>query len=214
MNNYIVSISGASGMVYAKRLIDVLLENNCHIELCITDMAKFIMKEELGINPKALSDTRYLSSLFGEMSHNVRFHDIHDLTAPIASGSYKTKGMIVVPCSMNTLSALAVGRSENLLERAADVTLKEGRQLIIIPRETPFTAIHLENMLKLTHAGAAVIPPIPAFYHDPQSIDDLINYVITKILDRMGVDTNIMNRWDGVKNKGTIKTNISQAPNG
>ena len=124
-------------------------------------------------------------------------HDFHDFTAPVASGSYPTEGMVIIPCSMGTLGAVASGLSQNLIHRAADCTLKEGRKLILVPREMPLSAIHLENMLKLSRLGVKIVPPMPAFYSGQQKISDLVDFVVGKVLDQMGVTHALYPRWVG-----------------
>ena len=126
-------------------------------------------------------------------------HDIEDIRSVIASGSYRVDAMIVVPCSMDTLAAIAGGLSSNLLQRAADVTLKEGRQLLLVTRETPLSAIHLENMLKLARLGVRIVPPMPAFYHHPKSISDLVDFVVGRILDQLGMPHHLYTRWESAR---------------
>lgn len=185
MRPYIVAVTGASGIIYGVRLVDVLTEMGVPIELVISDTARIVMKEELGNewHPPA-------SSL-------VKVCDFHDFTAPIASGSYPTEGMVVIPCSMGTLGAIASGLSQNLIHRAADCTIKEGRKLILVPRETPLSAIHLENMLKLSRLGVRIVPAMPAFYSGQQSIRELIDFMVGKTLDQMGLPHALYPRWVG-----------------
>ena len=191
MKPYIVAITGASGVIYGVRLLEVLAEQKIPVELVISDTAKIVMKEEIG------SEVRLpeISSLF-------RIHDFHDFTAPIASGSYPTEGMVIVPCSMGTLGAIASGLSQNLIHRAADCTIKEGRKLILAPREMPLSAIHLENMLKLSKLGVKIVPPMPAFYSGQQKISDLVDFVAGKILDQMGIQHMLYPRWIGSPQEG------------
>jgi flavin prenyltransferase len=179
-------MTGASGAIYGVRLLQVLEEQKIPVELVISDTAKIVMKEELG------SEAR-----LPEASRLLRIHDFHDFTASIASGSYPTDGMVVIPCSMGTLGAIASGLSQNLIHRAADCTIKEGRKLILVPRETPLSAIHLENMLKLSRLGVKIVPPMPAFYSGQQKISDLVDFVVGKILDQMGIPHALYPRWVG-----------------
>jgi len=138
-----------------------------------------------------------VEALLGVTSPMVTFHNQKNIGASIASGSYQTEGMVIIPCSMNTLASVAYGLSDTLLRRAADVTIKERRKLIVVPRETPLSAVHLENMLKLFHLGAMIIPAMPGFYHHPKSIDDLVDSVVMRVLDHMGLPCEISPRWSG-----------------
>ncbi len=192
MKPYIVAITGASGAVYGVRLLEVLAEQKVPVELVISDTAKFVMKEE----GQVLASGTGPGSESGPVPF-VTIHDFRDFTAPIASGSYPTEGMVIVPCSMGTLGAIASGLSQNLIHRAADCTIKEGRKLILVPRETPLSAIHLENMLKLARLGVKIVPPMPAFYTNQKSIQDLVDFVVGKILDQMGVPHMLYPRWVG-----------------
>jgi len=196
MKPYIVAITGASGVIYGIRLLDVLAEQKIPVELVISDTAKIVIREELGI------DDFNPSNLRGRISGLLHIHDFHDFTAPIASGSYPTEGMVIVPCSMGTLGAIASGLSQNLIHRAADCTIKEGRKLILVPREMPLSAIHLENMLKLARLGAKIVPPMPAFYSGQQKISDLVDFVVGKILDQMDIPHMLYPRWVGSHQAG------------
>ena len=189
MKPYIVAITGASGVIYGIRLLEVLAEQKLPVELVISDTAKIVMREELGI------DMTYPTSEVGLGLRHI--HDFHDFTAPIASGSYPTEGMVVVPCSMGTLGAIASGLSQNLIHRAADCTIKEGRKLILVPRETPLSAIHLENMLKLSRLGVRIVPAMPAFYSGQQSVGELIDFMVGKVLDQMSIPHALYPRWVG-----------------
>jgi 4-hydroxy-3-polyprenylbenzoate decarboxylase len=191
MKPYIVAITGASGAIYGVRLLEVLAEQKIPVELVISDTAKIVIWEEMGAEAK-----------FPEASSLLHIHDFHDFTAPIASGSYPVKGMVIVPCSMGTLGAIASGLSQNLIHRAADCTIKEGRKLILVPRETPLSAIHLENMLKLSRLGVKIVPPMPAFYSGQQKISDLVDFVVGKILDQMEVQHMLYPRWVGSRPAG------------
>ncbi|MEM1575588.1 MAG: UbiX family flavin prenyltransferase [Nitrososphaerota archaeon] len=179
----IVALTGASGVIYGKRLLEILKEKNIETYLIVSNNCEKIIKHELGIEKK---DIEKLAS------HS---YNENDLLAPITSGSTKIDGMIIIPCSMKTLAGIACGFSENLILRAADVILKEKRKLIIVPRETPLNPIHLENMLKLARIGAIILPASPAFYHKPEKIDDLVDFIIGKILDIIGIEHNLFKRW-------------------
>jgi len=192
---WIVGITGASGAVYGVTLCRKLLEAGMLVHLVISDAGWRVLKEELGWDAGRRSDA--LTAAFGEAASDGRlhYHPLGDIGASIASGSFRCNGMVVIPCSMGTLSAIASGASTNLLTRAADVTLKEGRPLLLVPRETPLNAIHLENMLKLARIGVRMIPAMPAFYHGPQSLDDLVDFLVGKVMDNMGISNNLYGRW-------------------
>ena len=151
------------------------------------------LSEELQIEVDL--DNFELASLIGVSSPRVIYHHESDIAAPIASGSFRTEGMIVVPCSMGSIASIAGGISRNLIQRAADVCIKENRKLVLVPRETPLSPIHLENMLKLSRLGVCVLPAMPGFYHFPKDVDDLLNFVVTKILDQFDIDTKLIQRW-------------------
>ena len=151
------------------------------------------LSEELQIEVDL--DNFELASLIGISSPRVIYHHESDIAAPIASGSFRTEGMIVVPCSMGSVASIANGMSRNLIQRAADVCIKEKRRLVLVPRETPLSPIHLENMLKLSRLGVCVLPAMPGFYHFPKNVDDLLNFIITKILDQFGIDSALIQRW-------------------
>ncbi|HOW59896.1 MAG TPA: flavin prenyltransferase UbiX [Candidatus Omnitrophota bacterium] len=201
MKPYVVAITGASGAIYGVRLLQVMAEMNMPVELVISDTAKIVMKEELGIEGITQDNNRCLTSwpqsLTPGVEKGIHLHDFHDFTAPIASGSYPVAGMVIVPCSMGTLGAIASGLSQNLIQRAADCTIKEGRKLVIVPRETPLSVIHLENMLKLARLGVRIVPPMPAFYGAQQQISDLVDFIVGKILDQLGISHGLYPRWVG-----------------
>lgn len=197
MRHFIVGMTGASGAVYGKRLIERLLARGCTVHLCVTEAAKLVMQAELGWEAARMGSSQlapYLRELF-KTQKNLQCYDIGEIGASIASGSRDIDGMIVIPCSMGTLSAIARGASGNLLERAADVCLKERRPLLLIPREAPYNQIHLENMLALSRCGAVVMPASPAFYGAPKTIDELVDFFIVRLLDQLGFREASACRW-------------------
>lgn len=192
---WVVGITGASGSVYGIRLIETLLSQNIDVHIVISNAGWRVLNEEMGWK---ISDREVvLHEKFGHYSGTMHYHPVADIGASIASGSFQVEGMIIAPCSMGTLSAVANGSSDNLMTRAADVMLKEGRPLVLVPRETPLHAIHLENMLKLSRLGVKMIPAMPAFYFKPQSMDDMINFVVGKVLDSLRIDHQLFKRWEG-----------------
>ena len=197
MKSLVVAITGASGSIYSLRLIKELLKSRNRVYLVISKQAFSIIRTETGINwaGKTESDTeKKIQKHFS--SKNIKYFSESNLYAPISSGSFFTDGMLVVPCSMKTLSGIANGYASNLIERAADVVLKEDRKLLLAPREMPFNAIHLENMLKLARLGVKIVPPIPAFYHKPKDINDIVDFVVGKILDSIKVRHSLFKRWE------------------
>jgi 4-hydroxy-3-polyprenylbenzoate decarboxylase len=200
MKSIIVGITGASGSVYGQRLLARLDASPevSRIDLVISQAGVRVVGEELGLNV-AGTDRRVVRELLGEDSKKVIVHSAKDIGASIASGSYLSDGMVIVPCSMSTLGAIANGISRDLVHRAADVIIKESRLLLIVPRETPFNVIHLENMLKLARLGVRISPAMPSFYHHPKTIDDLIEHFIHRLLDHLGVSQEQLTRWEGSK---------------
>jgi 4-hydroxy-3-polyprenylbenzoate decarboxylase len=197
MGTYIIAISGASGAPYALRLLQVLIKGNHTVSLSISGEGLSIVKDETGLM-LAGSETdiqfaieKHLDAKDGQLS----YFGENNMYAAIASGSNKVDAMVVIPCSMKTLSAIAHGYASTLIERAADVTLKEQRKLIIVPRETPLSAIHLRNMLTLAELGCSIIPAMPAFYHGPQKITDLVDFIVGRVLDSMGIENDLSPRW-------------------
>jgi 4-hydroxy-3-polyprenylbenzoate decarboxylase len=194
-----IAITGASGAVYGIRLIEELLAAGCRVSLLISGAGFLVLKEELGLDWSG--DEATLNSLirghFRATVDSLTYYDQGNFFSPLASGSAAPDAMVVAPCSMGTLARIAAGLSGNLLERSADVMLKEGKPLILLPRETPLSAIHLENMLKLARLGVAIIPPMPGFYSHPQTIDDIVNFIIARVLDRLGVEHHLSKRWGG-----------------
>lgn len=196
MKPYIVAISGASGSIYGIRLLEELLNHSENIRLCISTQAFSILKTETGIDWSGKTPSSIEKKIQKHYSSkNIYYHGNNDLAAPIASGSFLAGAMFVVPCSMKTLSGIASGYATHLIERAADVTLKEGRKLILSPREMPFSAIHLGNMLKLAGMGTTIAPPVPAFYQKPKNINDIVDFVVGKILDSADISHDLFKRW-------------------
>lgn len=195
MSNYVVAISGASGAVYGVRLLEYLLHEKHKVYLTLSHEARLIIRGELGLEWGAHYDetAKVLEKRYA--GFDLIYCDEKDMTAPIASGSVPTQGMVIAPCSMKTLAAIAHGFSSNLIERAADVTLKERRPLLLIPRETPLSQVHLRNMLMLSEMGATLIPAMPAFYNHPRSIDDMVNFIVGRALDGLKIENRIYQRW-------------------
>ncbi|MCI0339162.1 MAG: UbiX family flavin prenyltransferase [Acidobacteria bacterium] len=203
MKSITVGITGASGSIYAQRLLVYLNESPdvSRVDLVISQAGVRVVSEELGLNV-AGTEARVVRELIGEVSDKVIVHSPGDIGATIASGSYLSDAMIIVPCSMGSLAAIAGGVTRDLVHRAADVMLKENRLLILVPRETPFNAIQLENMLKLARLGVRIIPAMPSFYHHPKTIDDLIEHFTHRLLDHLSVAHEQKTRWDGSRKSG------------
>ena len=185
MSRIIVGITGASGVIYGIRLLEVLRDLKVEAHLILTEAAQQNIQIE---TPFTVEDVEGLA-------HEV--HDVRDLAAPVSSGSFVTSGMVVAPCSIKTLSAIANSYNENLLVRVADVTLKEGRRLVLLVRETPLHLGHLELMVKAARMGAVIMPPVPAFYHSPKSLGDIVDHTVGKVLDLFGLDAKLFRRWEG-----------------
>lgn len=196
-NTTIVAITGASGSIYGLRLISELLEKMGDVNIIISPSGFLVIEHELGLkfgrNKKQIESA--LKRYFKNSNANLICHPYDDLLSPLSSGSSSSKDMIICPCSMGTLARIACGVSGNLIERTADVVLKEKGRLIIVPRETPLNVIHLENMLKLCKMGAHIIPAMPAFYHKPKKVEDMVDFVVGKILDAMGIENKLYKRW-------------------
>ena len=189
----VLAMTGASGAPFAVRLLEVLCAAGHQVHLTISGSATQVLREELGID---VSVNRFDPAAFGELGPgNVIYHHHADFSAGIASGSFPTAGMVVAPCSMSTLAAIAHGITGNLITRAADVHLKERRKLILVPRETPLSLVHIENMAAVTRAGAVVLPAMPGWYHRPTTLDDLIDFVVGRICDQLGVGNELIRRW-------------------
>ncbi len=198
MKSITLGITGASGSIYAQRLLVRLNESPqvSRIDLVISRAGVRVAGEELGINI-AGTEPRVVRELLGNATDKVIMHSPSDIGATIASGSYLSDAMVILPCSMGSLAAIATGITRDLIHRAADVMLKENRLLVLVPRESPFNAIHLENMLKLARMGARIIPAMPSFYHHPKTIDDLIEHFTNRLLDHLGVANEQQTRWVG-----------------
>ena len=197
MSTFIVGISGASGAPYALRLLQVLVKGGHYVYLSISGDGLSIIHDETGLKLKGPeADVRSaLEKHLKAKKGQVNYFDENNMYAPIASGSVKVDAMIVIPCSMKTLAAIAQGYASTLIERAADVTLKERRKLIIVPRETPLSAIHLRNMLTLAELGCHIIPAMPAFYHHPKHVSDMVDFIVGRVLDSMGIENDLSPRW-------------------
>lgn len=181
----VVGITGASGAIYGWRLVHALKNAGCEVHVVVTEHGWQVLRHECGIDAAAMA------AVVDQL------HDVNNMGAAIASGSFKTDAMVIVPCSMRTLGGVANGIASNLLIRAADVTLKENRMLIMVPRETPVNVIHLSNMLKLAQIGVKIMPASPGFYHRPQDIDALIDMMVGKICDMLNVKHDLYQRWSG-----------------
>jgi len=200
VKSFIVAITGASGCIYGLRVVEELLKAKNKLYLIISREAFLIIKAETGINLKGKTALETEKKIQGHFSSRaIKYYSADNLEAPLSSGSLIIDGMLIAPCSMKTLSGIANGYANTLIERAADVTLKEGRTLILTPREMPLSAIHLENMLRLARLGVKIIPPIPAFYHKPKDINDIVDFVVGKILDSLGIKHNLFKRWEATE---------------
>ncbi len=219
-NNVVLAATGASGSVYALRLAQILLASGKQLHLVVSSAARQVMSREMDADFPANGATaaEWISMIHRTLagpiakawgfssppipdrehsSGSLRVYGTSDYSAGIASGSFRTSGMIICPCSMGTISAIASGASTNLIQRAADVHLKERRPLVLVPRETPLSVIQLENMTRLSRAGATIMPSMPGFYHKPAQIADLVDFVVARILDHLQVEHNLVERWGG-----------------
>lgn len=192
-----LALTGASGMPYGIRLLDCLLAAGCRVQLLYSQAAQIVAKQEMALElPSRPAEAR--AALLAHLQRPDAALEVYgreEWFAPVASGSNPPDAMVICPCTMSTLAAVAAGIADHLIGRAADVALKERRPLIIVPRETPLSAIHLENMLRLTRAGAVILPPAPGFYHHPRSVDDLVDFVVARILDQLQIPHTLMARW-------------------
>lgn len=199
VRRFTVAISGASGALYATRTMAALLERGCHLDVIVSDFGKRLLRDELGDEAAVERLLPYLRATYGDGVEQGRLdlYSNRDLGAPMASGSRSTHGMVIVPCSMKTLAGVAHGLSRSLMERAADVMLKERRPLIVVPRETPMSLPQLRNMVLCAEAGAMVLPAMPAFYQLPRSLNDLADFMAGKILSGLGLDHDLYAQWTG-----------------
>ncbi|PIQ87407.1 MAG: aromatic acid decarboxylase [Candidatus Omnitrophica bacterium CG11_big_fil_rev_8_21_14_0_20_45_26] len=194
---FVVAITGASGAVYGVRLMEVLAQAGESIAFTMSNPAKTVIQEEMGINLGHLENPDLYRLWQPEILKQITYYHHGDFTAPIASGSYPTKGMFVVPCATTSLARIATGISQTLVERAAECIIKEGRKLVLVPRETPLSAIHLENMLKLARLGVHIVPAMPGFYAGLKDIQETVDFVVGKALDVMDVPHSLFRRWIG-----------------
>jgi 4-hydroxy-3-polyprenylbenzoate decarboxylase len=188
----VVAVTGASGAPYARRLLEVLATNHVPVWLIVSSHGWRLFQAECGI-----ADLDALKEATGGDWSSVTVYPDDDRGAKPASGSQRTAGMVVCPCSMGTVAAIAAGTSRSLVERAADVTLKERRPLLLVPRETPFSLVHLRNLTAVTEAGAVVMPAAPGFYHRPQRVEELVDFIVQRMLDHLGLEISIAKRWQG-----------------
>ena len=192
-----LAFTGASGMPYGVRLLECLLASGVRVELLYSQAAQIVARQEIDLalpsNPEQVQ--AQFAARFGAKEDQLAVYGREEWFAPVASGSNPPDAMVVCPCSMGTLASIAAGLSANLIERAADVCLKERRPLVLVPRETPFSTLHLENMLKLSRMGVVILPPSPGFYTHPQSVTDLVDFVVARILDQIGVAHTLVARW-------------------
>ncbi len=191
LSDYVIGITGASGSIYGVRLIQELASRKHQLDIIVTSAGREVMKEELGESDFGKTDMLGLS----EFGSSLKFWENDDFEAPFMSGSNAPEAVIIIPCSVGKLAAIANGISSNLLERTADVALKEKRELILVVRETPFSLIHLENMVRVARAGGQILPATPAFYHQPKTIDDMVNFVVGKVLNVLRIEHNLFKGW-------------------
>jgi len=194
-----VAITGASGVQYGLRLIECLVNADVQVFVMISKAAQVVIatETELKLPAQAAAMEQFLTTLYQAKEGQVKIFGKEDWMSPVASGSGAPSSMVVCPCSAGALSAIAVGASNNLIERAADVVLKERRQLILVPRESPYSAIHLEHMLKLTQMGVTIMPASPGFYHKPQSVSDMVDFMVARVLDHLNIEQNMIEKWGG-----------------
>jgi len=192
-----VALTGASGMPYGIRLLEILLKQGHRVYLLYSQAAQIVAQQEmaLALSPRPKETEAFLNSYFNVEPGLLKVFGREEWFAPVASGSNPADAMVICPCTMGTLSAVAAGLGQKLIERAADVMLKEQRKLIIVAREAPFSVIHLENMLKLARSGAVILPANPGFYHHPETIQDIVDFIVARILDQLGVEHSLMPRW-------------------
>lgn len=201
MGIYTIAITGASGSIYGIRLLKYLLRKGHEVNLIITKEGGLILKEEVGYkwhgNEKTVE--KRIKKDLNLAKSSLRYFNEDNLLAPMSSGSYRVDAMVIIPCSMKTLSGIAHGYANNLVVRAADVMIKEGCTLILVPRETPLSSIHLRNMFLLSEIGVRIIPAMPAFYSHPRNIDQLVDFMVGKVIDSLSIENNLYKRWEGKK---------------
>lgn len=192
-----LALTGASGMPYGIRLLEQLLRSGTRVWLIYSQVAQIVARQELDLKLPAQprEAQRHFTEAFGAADGQLEVFGREDWFAPLASGSSPADAMAICPCSMGTLASIAAGLADTLIERAADVMLKESRRLVLVPRETPFSAIHLENMLRLQRAGAVILPANPGFYHRPRSVEAVVDFVVARVLDQLGVPNDLVRRW-------------------
>lgn len=192
-----LAFTGASGMPYGVRLLECLIRANVRVYLLYSQVAQVVARQEMDLvlPARAREAETFFAQRYGAAPGQLTAFGREEWFAPVASGSNAADAMVICPCSMGTLAAVAQGLADNLIERAADVMLKESRKLVLVPRETPFSAIHLENMLRLSRAGAVVLPANPGFYHHPNSVSDLVDFVVARVLDQLALPHTLMPRW-------------------
>jgi 4-hydroxy-3-polyprenylbenzoate decarboxylase len=199
-----LAFTGASGMPYGVRLLECLIRSGVKVYLLYSQVAQVVARQEmdLALPARAKEAQAYFAERFGAAPAQLSAFGREEWFAPVASGSNPADAMVICPCSMGTLAAVAQGLADNLIERAADVMLKEARKLVLVPRETPFSAIHLENMLRLSRAGAVILPANPGFYHHPRSVDQIVDFVVARVLDQLSVPHRLMPRWGEAQAEG------------
>jgi 4-hydroxy-3-polyprenylbenzoate decarboxylase len=210
---FTVAITGASGSIYAERTLIQMAASGVveRINLILSESAQTVARVELGVDLRDADITRINMWLgLPRESNLIHVHNLNNLAARPSSGSHPQEGMVIVPCSMGTLGAIASGAGTNLIHRAADVTLKESRRLVLVPRETPYNAIHLENMLRLARAGAHILPASPGFYQRPQSIEALVDHLVFRILDHLALPHSQATRWQGIKEEPRPLAGVSE----
>jgi 4-hydroxy-3-polyprenylbenzoate decarboxylase len=192
-----LAMTGASGAQYGLRLLECLVRAEREVFLLFTKAAQIVVGSEtdLKLPGRSAEQARFLTQQYGAREGQIRVFGEEEWTSPVASGSGAPRHMVVCPCSMASISSIATGASDNLMERAADVVIKERGNLILVPRETPFSAIHLENMLKLARLGVVILPANPGFYTKPTRIEDLVDFIVARVLDQLEIDTNLLKRW-------------------
>jgi flavin prenyltransferase len=192
-----LALTGASGMAYGIRLLECLLQNGVRVQLLYSQVAQIVAKQELDLTLPSRSREvqKYFAERFNAAAGQLAAYGREEWFASVASGSHPPDAMVICPCTMGTLAAIAAGFADTLIQRAADVVLKEKRKLILVPRETPFSVTHLENMLRLARSGATILPANPGFYHRPQSVPELVDFIVARILDHLGIANDLAPRW-------------------